>query len=90
MSLQCGISFYVFLHHSDSDGLNSRLTSYEKAQIYEQTISESWLEDVDGDESFLNMEDIQDDLVSIAIRGTLSTVYYSIDDYVGTFYIKSE
>ena len=40
-----------------------RLTSFEKARIYEQTPSESWLDEVDGDVSLLaiDLELLEDD-----------------------------
>ncbi len=35
--------------------------SYEKASIYEQTLSESWLDEVDGEDSLADIE--EDELV---------------------------
>ncbi len=37
--------------------------SYEKASIYEQTISDSWLDELDGDESLADIE--EDEMVTM-------------------------
>jgi len=38
--------------------------SYEKTSIYEQTLSDSWLDDLDGDNTLL-LEDIDEDGVGV-------------------------
>ncbi len=47
--------------------------SYEKASIYEQTISESWLDELDGDDSLADIE--EDEMVC---NNYYDTVYIAL------------
>ncbi len=47
--------------------------SYEKASIYEQTISESWLDELDGDDSLADIE--EDEMVCNNYYDTIISIF---------------